>query len=230
MQSALNLSKKSVFSHDFLIIRSPENLSKVRLFTARKYNNKYGATLKNFMPQAICHLDKNRFIRAAAGFQSASRSLYLEQYLKEPVENAIARSFDTPIPKRSQIVELGNFAASTPGATRHFIIRLGKYLLKNNFHWLVLTATQSIKASFEKMGLESAMVVICDAKIDRLKDNITDWGTYYENNPKVIAVDIKKGLNELLKNEVVFQLLQVAQEPIEDVDIPDYLLEEGYDE
>lgn len=226
MQSALNRSNKSEFSQDLLIVRSPEILSKVRLFTARKYLNIYGANLKMFMPQAICYLDKKTCIRAAAGFQSASNSLYLEQYLNEPVENAIARAFDTPIPKRSQIVELGNFASNTPGATRQFIVRLGKYFLRKNFRWIVLTATQSIKASFEKMGVSNAMVIICDAKVDQLKDNVTNWGTYYENDPKVIAVDIYKGVNELLKNDVISRHIKEAREPIEDNDILDHLLKE----
>lgn len=229
MNEIKSLPRRDVLP-EFLVVRSPENLGMIRKFTAQKYAFVYGANLQSFLPQAICYIDKRERIRAASGFQSADRPLFLEQYLSEPIEHVLAQKFQMPIPQRSQIVELGNFAASTPGATRQFILRLGKYLLRNDFRWLVLTATRSIKASFEKMGVANAMVVICDAKVEQLTDKKTDWGTYYENDPKVIAVDIKKGVNELMKNEVIFQLLQLAQEPIEDVDIPDYLLVEASDE
>lgn len=215
---------------DFVIVSSPDNLSSIRKFTARKYLLTYGAHLQSFMPQAVCYLDNQSRVRAAAGFQSASDAvpLFLEQYFDRPIEEILAEQLQIQIPDRSHIVELGNFAANTPGATRQFILRLGKYLLNNDFHWLVITATKSIKASFEKMGVRDSMSIICDADMNRLTDKSTTWGTYYNHEPKVIAIDIQKGLKELMKNEVVRHLIDGINDPVRDVIDATHILCEDY--
>lgn len=200
----------------FYLVHSAHNLAIARAFTAKRYADVYDASLTSFLPQQICYLGAGGAILAAAGYQSAEQPLFLEQYLERPVEEVIAEKLKIEPPERTEIVEIGNFAAISAGATRQFILHLGDFLLKHRFHWLVITATPLIRSGFEKSGVSDAMHTLADACPDALSDMNSDWGTYYDHGPQVVLIDIKSGRELLYQNPLAARMLDKAQMPVDD--------------
>jgi hypothetical protein len=85
-------------------------------------------------------------------------------------------------------MELGNLAATQTGAARDLIALMRRYLSAQNVRWVVLTATQELTNSFRRLGYEPE--VLSQAEPSRLVHSASQWGTYYQCNPKVVFFDI----------------------------------------
>lgn len=82
-------------------------------FVRAVFRKRYAAEVR-FAPNLML-VERDGVIRAAAGWRSAAdRRLMLEQYLDEPVDQAVSRLAGQPV-ARERIVEVGNLAAERAG-------------------------------------------------------------------------------------------------------------------
>jgi hypothetical protein len=181
---------------DFEIL-SPGHPDRTSLqrFIADVYARAYGAE--------VCH-----FARTLAGLRRADgqwsgavgytlagpEPLFLEQYLDQPIEAALAERLGVAV-RREQIVEAGNLAASSAGAARDIIVRMAVLLNTLGRCWVALTLTGELLNSFARLDLHP--IAIAQADPGRLPDGGASWGTYYACQPRVMVASIPAGYARL---------------------------------
>lgn len=158
-------------------------------FIARTFARHYAARIAHFMPELVALL-RNGHIEAAAGCRSAAQdTLFLEQYLDAPIEARISQLAGHPT-ARSGIVELGQLAASRPGAGVALMLRLAHHLSSRGHAWVVFTATAELRGIFVRLGLP--LFALAEAAPERLGDQAAAWGSYYEHRPLVVCASLSE--------------------------------------
>lgn len=161
-------------------------------FIAARFARAYGARLTHFLPHLLGVKDGLGRWQAAAGYAAAgAQPLFLEQYLDQPVELALAAALGAPI-ARGSVVEVGNLAANSAGMARSLIPQLARHLHRMGYRWVAFTATRALRNSFHRLGLQP--VPIAKADPARLADGGAHWGSYYDQDPVVVAGKISLGL------------------------------------
>lgn len=161
-------------------------------FIAARFARAYGARLTHFLPHLIGVKDGLGRWQAAAGYAAAgAQPLFLEQYLDQPVEQALAAALGAPI-ARGSVVEVGNLAANSAGMARALIPQLARHLHRMGYRWVAFTATRALRNSFHRLGLKPVPIAAADPA--RLADGGAHWGSYYDQDPVVVAGKISLGL------------------------------------
>lgn len=161
-------------------------------FIAERFSRAYGARLTHFLPHLLGVKDTLGRWQAAAGYAAAgAQPLFLEQYLDHPIEHALAEEVGRPIP-RGSIVEVGNLAAASAGMARALIPQLARHLHRMGYRWVAFTATRALRNSFQRLGLRP--LHLAEADPARLAERGANWGSYYEQDPMVMAGKISLGL------------------------------------
>lgn len=160
------------------------------------FHSAYGADITHFMPR-LFELSTRRGERVAAfGIRSAAdEPLFLEHYLAQPIEQVLGAKLGTEL-KRDKIVEVGNLAAIYPGAARWLIVALTVKLYQSGFEWVVFTGTSTLRNGFRRLGLHP--IELGPASLTQLPEaERTQWGSYYETSPVVMAGNIHYGYLEM---------------------------------
>jgi hypothetical protein len=127
---------------------------------------------------------------AVVGYRRAgAEPLFLERYLDEPVEAAIARAMGRRCTRR-EIVEIGNFAADDALAMLDLWGSAANDL-GHDSEFAVATLTAPLRRIFARIGIP--VHVLAPATVDRLGDTDGDWGTYYAQDPQVCVGLIAEG-------------------------------------
>jgi Thermostable hemolysin len=122
--------------------------AKFENFIAVRFGRAYGARVTHFLPYLLGIRDGLARWQAAAGYAAAGvQTLFLEQYLDQPIECALAAALGRPI-ARPGIVEVGNLAAISAGMARTIIPQLARHLHRLGYIWVVVTATRALRNSF----------------------------------------------------------------------------------
>lgn len=160
-----------------------------------RFRKSYGADLHTLMPRLFTMADPDGELICAFGLREAAKErLYMEQYLDQPVERAIAELACRSV-SRSQVIEVGNLA-SIPGNARSMIVTLTRYLYHADFHWVVFTGVIALRAAFSRLGLKP--VILAAAEPSRLDPaDLAKWGGYFAAAPQVMAGDIRSGYRML---------------------------------
>jgi hypothetical protein len=162
-------------------------------FIAARFGRAYGADVTHFMPHLLGVRDGLAHWQAAAGYAAAGgQTLFLEQYLDQPIERALSAALGRPI-ARPGIVEVGNLAAISAGMARVIIPQLARHLHRLGYIWVVFTATRALRNSFLRLGLRPLALTRADPA--RLADGGASWGTYYDQDPIVMAGKIALGVH-----------------------------------
>jgi hypothetical protein len=162
-------------------------------FIAARFRRAYGAQVTHFLPHLLGVRDCLARWQAAAGYAAAgAQTLFLEQYLDQPIECTLAAALARPI-ARPGIVEVGNLAAISAGVARVIIPQLARHLHRLGYIWVVFTATRALRNSFYRLGLRPLPLSRADPA--RLADGGANWGTYYDQDPVVMAGKIALGLH-----------------------------------
>ena len=174
--------------------RRPDR-SGVEAFLEGAYGRAFHGRIRNHYPYLMSLRDGQGAIQAAVGFRFAdSGELYLEQYLDQPIELALAAHFG--VVSRSQIVEVGNLAARDPAASLRLFLALAQRLHLSGATHVVATATRQLRRTFSRLGLDPTPLTRADPA--RLADGGADWGAYYEREPEVLAGAITPCVPRLL--------------------------------
>lgn len=178
---------------------------------ARRFAERHCAKLNNFMP-ALLSLNIDGDLGAVVGLRpAAGRSLFLENYFDTPIEQAVSRAHRTPV-DREEVVEIGNLAAITPGASYALFAVLARVISLAGFRWVACTATPQVSAMLDRMQFPSEMV--CAAEKSRLGCGADDWGRYYEKRPCVITGDIRAANESLQANKAMSAITQSLENEI----------------
>lgn len=160
-------------------------------FIRERFAARYGARVRHFMPTLLQLEDGAGRLRGVVGVRpAANEPLFLERYLDCPIETEIARHSRCE-PTRNRIVEVGNLAALGAGHARLLIVALTDALVASGFDWVVFTGTPELINSFHRLDLFP--VLLGEADPARMGEDLSDWGSYYESHPQVVAGDIRSG-------------------------------------
>ncbi len=164
-------------------------------FIRKAFLDHYQADIHHFAPNLMM-LESGPRIVATAGWRCAGEDqLFLETYLDDPIEAAVARLARQPV-KREAIVEVGNLAADRPGGSVELILTLARHLDQLGYEWVVFTATRELIGIFRRLGLPPLALATADPS--RLGDQASAWGSYYDSQPVVVAGRIALAL-EMVK-------------------------------
>lgn len=165
----------------------------------------YGAQLRQFMPCLLGLKDVSGQLQAVAGLRSAAAEpLFLERYLSEPIEQAVARQRETPALDREQLVEVGNLAARGAGQARLLIVALTQMLALSGIRWVAFTGTSLLLNSFQRLGVTLLNLGAADGRC--LGSEQADWGSYYATHPQVMVGDVLAA-HQRLQTAGVYQRL-----------------------
>lgn len=175
---------------------APEQTEEVQRFIADRFAQAYDAQIRHFLPHLLALVSAAGERMAACGLRAAaSEALFLERYLDQSVEQAIAAR-ELRLIRREQIVEIGNLAGIHAGALRLMIPMLTAYLYRQGFSWVVFTGSPRLGNAFSRLGLP--LQGLAPARLDSLpEDERADWGRYYEARPQVLYGDIALGYEQL---------------------------------
>jgi hypothetical protein len=154
-------------------------------FIRQRFLRTHGAHIATFMPTLLLLTDGADDLCAAAGFRSAAAEpLFLERYLTVPIERAVSSRACTAA-RRSDIVEVGNFAALDSRRARILMSFMPAFFLEQSARWIVFTATASIRGILAGLGGHCIEVSAADGA--RVAGGADEWGRYYSQDPRVMA-------------------------------------------
>ena len=163
---------------------APER-AELEAFVQAAFARKHDAAVTSFMPTLLSFRDTGGALRGVIGLRSAApKPLYLEQYLEQPVEAAIATATGQAV-QRHQVVEVGNLAGVNCRAAMRMVAALPDYLLARDYRWIVFTATSAVRGILQ--GFDAPLVELARADGSRVSNSPDRWGRYYENDPRVLA-------------------------------------------
>lgn len=210
---------ESPASSHMLQIESPHNRRQVEAFIQRCFRQDYAAQIDIFAKHLIALIDTEQQIQAAVGYQSAaSGALFLEQYIDQPIEQRLSQAAGKAV-SRSQILEVGNLASRSSGWTRQIILGLAPFYYRQGFEWLVITVTPRVLNSFHKLGVGLELIPLCVADPNRLRHDPARWGSYFQEQPLVMAGHIGRGISRLRKNRALMRQLIANPKPLRDMQI-----------
>jgi len=174
---------------------APESAETVA-FVRNVFRRTYGAEIRSFMPHYVRIVDHAGNYKAVMGYRDAGRErLYLENYMDEPIEQAISRYMMVPV-QRSEIVEVGNLAEAAPGDARMAIIGATAYLYSAGFRWVVFTGIGRLRNAFRRLGLNPKELMEADENLLSQEER-ESWGSYYAGGAVICFGEIKEGHDNL---------------------------------
>ncbi|MGL5336564.1 MAG: thermostable hemolysin [Enterovibrio sp.] len=196
----------TVSPYKLILARSAQEISQLQAYIQSAYSKAFHATIPHFLPILAGLYRADGVLVGACGMNLASNGpLYLENYLDQPIEKAVAQKLSISIPARQKIIEIGNFTSGEPGNSRLMFAALCKLLCDNQLDFVVFTGTEKLRHSFERLSLSPVELAPADAT--KVGTDADAWGEYYNNQPKVMVGDINAGRVVLEQNSVLLSLL-----------------------
>lgn len=211
--NAQHWQQRLLFPHKSLSLVDDKSSDKsmVQAFISKRFNDAFGAEIHHFLPYFLAS-QMDGLIDSAIGFQPVQQqSLFLEQYLSHPIEDSL-KAHGIHI-SRSELVEIGNLAASFNSGSPLLFILLAAVLHQANYQWVVFTATRQVRHLIGKLQLSTTTLGIADPQ--RLIDKNQQWGSYYLQQPVVLAGHLPTAITHLRQHQVIQSLLVIYQDFID---------------
>jgi hypothetical protein len=205
--SSLMLRKLLRFNPAFNLLRAGSpNRREVERHIADVFANTYGAEVTEFAPFLMSMVCAGN-ISAVAGIRPAqSGPLFLEQYLDDPVEQVLSNRYGQAI-DRHEIFELGNLAALRSGVCLLFYMILAGVMMRTKLNYVVFAGTKQVAKGVGRLGFHMESIVAADPS--RLGDTSANWGSYYDSEPQVMAIDLGKSMQALSQLTLPRTLLNI---------------------
>lgn len=156
-----------------------------------KLKKKYSFDTPYSFPYLLS-LTCNNHICATIGICAAeSGPLFLEKYLKYPVEQEIGMCFKTAI-RRESIVEAGNVISSWRGNNQLLFILLLDLLLRSDREWLTLFSNKEIDPVLKKINFTT--IPLSQATVKMFADGKEQWGSYFHVAPRIVVLHIPSAM------------------------------------
>ena len=170
----------------------------------QRFKAVHEANLQTFLPYLIT-TEKAGEHTAVVGCRPATdKALFLEQYLPNPIEQALAQVFSQTV-LRKDVVEIGNLVAGQLGASRLLSVLMALTLHRAGYRWLVFTATEQVRQLVKKWPMP--LKYICEAEVTQLDDQGEAWGRYYVSHPSVMAGDLDAEMAGFIQQPMVRKIL-----------------------
>lgn len=144
----------------------------------------YGARPATFPALMAAMFDDEGRPVAATGLRFSSDGFFSQCYLDRPVEAEISRLAGRPV-AASEVVEVSSLVGLRAGAGMALVHAAIAYAYGCGARWGMFTATRRLMVALRRSGFEA--VEMAKASRDRVS-NPDDWGTYYLQEPVVLAV------------------------------------------
>ena len=168
----------SIAQHDSAIRHNLE--SRIR----SGFGHHFDACIESFMPDLAVYQHVSG-AHGVIGIRGASdEQLFLETYLNQPIESVIGDIVRQPI-LRSAIVEVGQFIVDDKAIIPDFFRDLVPFLQSRNYQWISFTATNRVQSLLTRVRFSGK--AIAAATLDRIGNDVKNWGRYYEFDPCVIV-------------------------------------------
>ncbi len=159
--------------------------AELEAYVGDAFVKKHEARVASFMPTLLSFRDPSGALRGVVGLRGADDApLYLEQYLDQPIEAAIAAATGRA-PERRHVVEVGNLAGANCLTAVRMVALLPEYLLAQDYRWIVFTATSAVREIL--LGFGAPLVELAPADGSRVARGTDEWGRYYDTDPRVFA-------------------------------------------
>ena len=170
-------------------LHSRQSVERIRLesYISSKYHQVHEASISEFLPLLL----EMRGIQTEGclGLRPGCfKPMFLEQYLKSPVEQQVARLTQQPI-DRHALVEVGNLAATRKGSWIPLFVVMSMALYEAGFEWMVFTVTQEVERLMHFLNFQPRYLAPADPVC--LENNQQLWGRYYEHNPRVMVGNLR---------------------------------------
>lgn len=185
----------------------------VESYVAKQFEATYGANINEFMPLFMSLGCNDRFSAVTGIKPVEEKRLFLEQYLEQPIEQAVARVFETPA-NRLSVVEIGNLAATQRGSSQLLFVLLAATLHRAGFRWITFTATPQVRKTINRLGFE--LRIIDEAKPERLGQSaLQQWGSYYQTKPLVVVGDLNHAMQVIRTKRTLSGILALYCNQVE---------------
>ena len=161
-------------------------------FIRGQYWATHQATLTSLMYQRFALLDSCDMPCAVVGLKPFESSQALvERYLDEPIQQLVSQVLGRRIPRES-LIEVGNLAADSLIQSVRLIIFLLHWLKWFGISHAVCTGTEAVRLALKRARVPFQVIGAADP--NRLGDERWHWGSYYQNAPQILLIDIEQGL------------------------------------
>jgi len=182
---SLHLTVKTVEQSETTERRSLEN------FIREKYQQVHQAKISTFSSTLFAGYHGAE-MQVVIGMQHLNQAYaFLEQYLDEPVENTLSKLSQTQI-SRDKVVEIGNLAALDMDKAKLMAAFLVFHLSQQRIEWAVCTGTAAVRYVLQQMGLRFHVLEKADPQVLGKAQHL--WGSYYQQKPYVLAIDVAEAL------------------------------------
>lgn len=153
-------------------------------FISEKYLQVHNARLNEYLPLLFGLRHDTELVGAVGVRPGLYRPLFLEQYLDLPIEQQVAAFSNQPV-DRCSLVEIGNLAIAGKGYGPLLMAMMTAVLAEAGYEWMVFTVTEQVERLIGRLGFKPHYLK--GAEPDRLVEDKSLWGSYYENNPRVMV-------------------------------------------
>lgn len=167
-------------------------------FIAEKYRQIHNAQLNEYLPLLFGVRHNTELVGAVGMRPGLYRPMFLEQYLDLPIEQQVAAFSNQPV-DRCSLVEIGNLAIARKGHGPLLMVMMTAVLAEAGYEWMVFTVTEQVERLIGRLGFKPHYLK--SAEPDRLVGDQSLWGSYYENNPRVMVGNLETAMAVIAENE-----------------------------
>lgn len=166
--------------------------SKVGRFIRQQYFLAHGARLSQLMKNLYALQEEDGTLLGAVGLDSFSDEPRLvECYLKQPAEAYLSDHLGETV-RRDQIMEAGNLAATNLTGAILLTAFLTNEADRQQKSWALFTATAAVRAALKRIGIPYQSLL--KATLDCVGNQYGDWGSYYQQDPEVVLVNVGESM------------------------------------
>jgi len=154
------------------------------------FQQHHNAQIRCFLPELFATFDECGNTKSVLGLRYAEcELLYLERYLDQPIETLIEQMVHQSV-RRTQVVEIGNLASLNSASCKALFSFITQHLQEQKIKWITCTGTSVLRLVFRRLGIKALSVHQADQ--NRLGDEQYEWGSYYDNDPQVMLINVQE--------------------------------------
>lgn len=176
--------------------------NEIEAFIKQGFAKAYDAKISITTPHLLALSNGN--YKAALGIRSGHEKLFLEQYLSGRIEQqAVFVEHDI---KRQDIVEISHLFSNAKRFTIPLFMVTAVSLFYINYKYLVFSGTEKVIKLIGNTGVSNTLIGKADQ--NRIAIPTDDWGSYYNTNPKIIAVSLSEVMSLITKHPLYTKMFQ----------------------
>jgi len=176
--------------------------NEIEAFIKQGFSKAYGAKISITTPYLLA-LSNGKY-KAALGIRNGHDDLFIEQYLSGTIEQQ-AIFIDNKI-KRQEIVEFSHLFSNAKRFTIPLFMVTAVSLFCHNYKYLVFSGTEKVVKLLDNAGVKTTF--IGNAEHHKIQASTDDWGSYYNSNPKIMAVSLSEVMSLIAKHPLYTKMFQ----------------------